>query len=227
MSEEIWLLNVSGYGLIAVICGLIVVEELGVPMPFAPGDLMLVVAGASIASAHLNPLIVAAGVYVAAVAGATAGREIYERIGVAALPRLVKLPLAGRYVDALGSRLRRRGAIAVFLGRITPGLRVVTTMTSGLVAMQRRTFAQGLLPGVAAYQAVFLGLGFWLGPRALSIVERHAPNQGEIVILAVAAIGLLWAGHMLPQGLRALAAKRNRAVRADDAAQRGLEPVGP
>src|SRR5215469_5072626 len=48
----------SGYALIAVVCALLVTEEVGIPLFFAPGDLLLVVAGAAIPAANLNPLIV-------------------------------------------------------------------------------------------------------------------------------------------------------------------------
>src|SRR5262245_23764088 len=139
MSAEIsGLLGCTGYLPIAVICGLIVLEELGIPMPFAPGDLLLVMAGVSVATGHVNPFVVIAATYVSAILGAITAREMFERLGTAALPRIAALLHAGKRVDSLTARLRRGGAPAVFVGRITPGLRVVTTGLSGLVFTPRR-----------------------------------------------------------------------------------------
>jgi membrane protein DedA with SNARE-associated domain len=201
------LLSGSGYAPIAVICCLIVLEELGIPMPFAPGDVLLVVAGMTIATSHLNPLVVVAATYVSAVIGAVGGREIFERLGIAALPRMAAVLRLGNRIEALTSRLRRGGAIAVFAGRITPGLRVVTNEVSGLVAMPRRTFAKGLLPAVAVYQAAFMGIGIWLGPRAWLFLEHNAPKPVVLVVVLAILFAAVWAAHALAGRLRKALAK--------------------
>src|SRR5260370_28575126 len=81
------LLTASGYPLIAVICGLIVLEELGIPMPMAPGDLMLVLVGASIAAGPGNPLVGALATVLAALLRAFGRRELFPRVGCGAGPR--------------------------------------------------------------------------------------------------------------------------------------------
>lgn len=188
------LLGASGYGQVAGICVLILLEELGVPMPFAPGDLLLVLVGVSIATTHVNPVVVVLATYVSAIAGAMAGRELFARLGIAALRRLGSALKAGDRIDALCGRLRRGGAMAVFAGRITPGLRVVTTEVSGLVAVPRWTFIKGLVPGVAVYQAVFVGLGAYLGPAAWTAIEHYSPKPGQLLLVAliVVAAALAW-----------------------------------
>jgi membrane protein DedA with SNARE-associated domain len=191
------LFGLTGYAMVALICGLIVLEELGIPLPVAPGDGLLLLAGASIATSHVNPMICVAATYVSAVVGAVCGREAFERLGSAALPRITAMLHTGDRVDRLTARLRRGGSTAVFLGRITPGLRIVTTYVAGLTAMPRRTFFIGLVPGVAAYQAVFLSLGFWLGPTALKTIEHHAPNSGALLLLLASAAGLGLVGHAI------------------------------
>jgi membrane-associated protein len=211
-AELSWLLSGSGYAPIAVICCLILLEELGIPMPFAPGDLLLVMAGVAIATGHLNPLLVVAATYVSALLGAVTGREVFERIGTAALPRIASLLHAGKRVEDLTTRLQRGGAPAVFLGRITPGLRIVTTYVSGLVRMPRRTFLKGLVPGVAVYQAVFVGLGAWLGHAAWSTVERHAPAAGQLIVLAALVIGSMLIARALVKRVRTAGAKRREIV---------------
>jgi membrane-associated protein len=190
------LLNLSGYALVAVVCGLIMLEELGIPMPFMPGDFLLFVAGASMATAQVNPFIVVTAVYLSALVGAIGGREIFGRIGGAALPRVVAFLHVRERFDNLAARLRRGGSAAVFLGRMTPGLRVVTTQLSGLVGMPRRTFLIGLVPGVAAYQAIFITLGALMGKPAWVTIEQYSRNPVVLmlVVLCVIAVGL--AGHV-------------------------------
>jgi membrane-associated protein len=196
-ATTIGLLGLSGYALIVLLCGLLVVEELGVPLPFLPGDLMLVLAGISIATGHLNPSLVMAATYISVLAGALAGREIFERLGMAALTRLTKLLHVSEQFDSLAARLRRYGAPGVFIGRITPGLRVHTTEVSGLIRMPRFTFLLGLGPAVAVYEAVFLGLGAWLGPTAWATIHHYAPAPGDVLLMLITIVGWVFAGRAL------------------------------
>ncbi len=195
------LLGISGYPLMAVICGLIMLEELGIPMPMAPGDLLLVLTGVSIATGRVNPLAVVTAVYISALLGAIAGRELCERIGSTALPRIARVLHAGDRLDDLTAKLRRGGSAAVFVGRITPGLRVYTTQLSGLVAMPRRTFLVGLAPGIAVYDAVFISLGAWLGLSVLTTIKHYMPGPGVLVLLVI-VIGSALAGHALVSHIR-------------------------
>src|SRR5260370_14938728 len=109
------LLGLSGYPLIAVICGLIMLEELGIPMPMAPGDLLLVLTGVSIATGRVNPFAVVAAVYVSALLGAIVGRELCERIGSTTLPRIARLLHAAHRIDDLSAQLRNAGSATVFV----------------------------------------------------------------------------------------------------------------
>ncbi len=195
------LLGLSGYPLIGVICGLVLVEELGIPMPMAPGDLLLVLTGVSIATGRVNPFMVVTAVYVSALLGAIVGRELCERIGSTALPRIARLLHAGDRVDDLAAKLRRGGSATVFVGRITPGLRVYTTQLSGLVAMPRRTFFIGLAPGIAVYDSIFISLGAWLGLGVLTTIKHYMPGPGALVLVLM-VLGLALAGHALVSRIR-------------------------
>jgi membrane-associated protein len=186
------LMGLSGYALVAGICCLLFVEEVGVPMPFAPGDLLLVIAGASISTARLNPILVLLATYVAVVAGALAGRELFHRVGGRAVSKIARFLRVDDSVDRLAARLRRWGSCGVFLGRITPGLRVHTTEVSGLIAMPRLAFLKGLAPAVAVYEAIFSGLGSWLGLTAWGTVHQYLPTAWKLVVIVVLGLGLAW-----------------------------------
>jgi membrane protein DedA with SNARE-associated domain len=50
-----WVQGLNGATLIVVICVLMFTEETGVPLPFAPGDLVLAIAGIAVAGGRVNP----------------------------------------------------------------------------------------------------------------------------------------------------------------------------
>lgn len=189
--------GLSGYGLIAMICGLVLVEELGVPLVFAPGDLLLVVAGVAISTSDLNPLIVVSTISLSVLGGALAGRELFERIGLATVFRFARVLHLSGHLDTLAAKLRRHGAAAVFAGRLVPGLRAHTTEVSGLIRMPRSRFLAGLVPAVGVYEFVFIGLGAWVGPTAWSAVEQFAPMWLPALIALGAVVVSVLVGRAL------------------------------
>jgi membrane-associated protein len=182
--------SLSGDLLLAVIAGLVFVEETGIPIPFAPGDLLLIIAGIAIASDTVDPLPMVGALLLATVLGAMIGREVFAAVG---RPALLKA------ADALGFRpalerttelLRRRGAPAVFIGRLIPGLRITTTQVAGVSKMARLTFAVGLIPSVVVYIAVFVGIGALLGQPAVRLFHRaeHRFFVIGVTLLAMLAV---------------------------------------
>src|SRR4030088_680301 len=158
--------SLSGDLLMVMVAGLVFVEETGIPIPFAPGDLLLIIAGIAIASDTVEPVPMVAALLLATILGAMVGREVFAAVG---RPALMKAADALRFRPALeraSNLLRRRGARAVFIGRLIPGLRITTTQVAGVSKMPRLTFAAGLIPSVVVYVAFFVGLGALAGPAA-------------------------------------------------------------
>jgi membrane protein DedA with SNARE-associated domain len=60
--------SLSGDLLIAVLAGLVFIEESGLPVPFAPGDLLLMIAGIAIASDTVEPVPMVAALLLAGAA---------------------------------------------------------------------------------------------------------------------------------------------------------------
>src|ERR1700730_18615440 len=177
--------SLSGDLLIGVIAGLVFIEESGIPVPFAPGDLLLIIAGIAIASDTVEPIPMVAALLATSVLGAMIGREVFAAVG---RPALMKA------ADALGFRpaleratrlLRSRGAPAVFIGRLIPGLRISTTQVAGVSKMPRLTFAAGLIPSVVVYIAFFVGLGELAGHPAVRLFRRGALTALEPIVLGV------------------------------------------
>lgn len=53
MNPLAWIQGLEGLTLALVICGLLFLEEVGVPLPFAPGDLLLAIAGIAVAAGRV------------------------------------------------------------------------------------------------------------------------------------------------------------------------------
>jgi len=187
--------GLSGSALIAVVYALLVVEEVGIPLFLAPGDQLLVVSGAAIPAAHLNPLLIVAAKTSSVLVGALAGRELFAVLETAAVSRIAGFFHVGAGLDRLAARVGRGGA--VFVGRITPGLRVLTTDVAGLVRMRRTTFLAGLVPAMALYEAVFLGLVVWRGQGVWTIVQASSPSPVVVFALSSAAVAGLLVGRWL------------------------------
>jgi uncharacterized RDD family membrane protein YckC len=119
------------------------------------------------------------------------GREVFVAVG---RPALMKA------ADALGFRpaleratrlLRRRGAPAVFIGRLIPGLRISTTQVAGVSNMPRITFAAGLIPSVVVYIAFFVGLGALAGQPAVRLFHRAEHRFFVITVTVLAALAVI------------------------------------
>lgn len=183
--------SLSGDLLILVIAGLVFIEESGIPVPFAPGDLLLMIAGIAIASDTVDPAPMVGALVFATIVGAMVGREVFAAVG---RPALMRAADALRFRPALERAthlLRRGGAPAVFAGRLIPGLRIHTTQVAGVSNMPRRTFALGLIPSVFVYIAIFVGLGALVGQPALSYFHRAQHRFFVIAVTVLAALAVI------------------------------------
>ena len=183
--------SLSGDLLIGVLAGLVFIEESGIPVPFAPGDLLLMIAGIAIASDTVEPVPMVAALLLATILGAMVGREVFAAVG---RPALMKVAEALRFRPALERAthlLRRGGAPAVFAGRLIPGLRIHTTQVAGVSRMPRLTFAAGLIPSVFVYIAFFVGLGALVGQPAVRLFHRAEHRFFVIAVSSLAALALV------------------------------------
>jgi membrane protein DedA with SNARE-associated domain len=182
--------HLHGPALLGGICLLIFVEECGVPVPFAPGDALLAVCGLAIRNGGLHPALALAAVYLATLAGAMTGRELFDAGGGRLLRWLAGSTRLRVALDRAARLLARGGWTAVAVGRLTPGLRIHTTEVAGMLGLPRTTFLAGLAPSAAVYVGVFVGLGMLFGQAALSLLVDTVHRFGPVV--TVAAVVLVW-----------------------------------
>jgi len=156
--------NLSGDLLIAVIAGLVFIEESGVPVPFAPGDLLLMIAGIAIASGTVDPAPMIAALLIATVIGAMIGREIFATVGQPALMKVADTLRFRRALERAIHLLRRGGAPAV---------------------------SAGLVPSVLVYITFFVGLGALVGQPAVRLFHRAEHRFFVIAVTTLATLAVV------------------------------------
>lgn len=197
------LLNaVHGWSALIVLCSLIAVEEAGVPLPMAPGDLLLVAAGVLIADGAMDPVAFLTLAFLASLAGALVGYGWTRAIGARALWALAERLRARRHLERAAGRLRSAGAWTVLAGRLVPGMRVNTTLVAGALGVPRRAYLAGLIPSILIWEAVFVGLGAAAGAPVEHDLGRleHLLVRGAVFLL-IGLAGYLAVRHIpIPGG---------------------------
>ena len=185
--------NLGGMALILAICALLFVEELGVPLPFAPGDIVLAIGGIAVAGGRVNPVLLCGLTLVAIIVGATLGREITALLGWTRLMRIARPLHAEKPLERAAQLLRRGGWRTVFTARLLPGLRVYTTQMAGVTGVRRSTFLAGLAPSAVVYVAGFVGLGAAFGRPILALIHasQHQVLLGVLALAVAIALVLL------------------------------------
>ena len=88
MNPITWVQGLDGTTLVVAICVLMFIEETGVPLPFAPGDLVLAIGGIAVAGGRVNPVTLVGAVAISVTVGALIGRGVAELLGWDRLMRI-------------------------------------------------------------------------------------------------------------------------------------------
>lgn len=189
---------------------IILVEEAGVPLPL-PGDLFIAAMG-FLAHAHRASYVpTTLVVTVATVVGATA---LYLVARHAGRPLLVRVARRFGYTAEREARLEAalasRGAAAVVVLRLVPGLRIVMTVVAGALRLGHLTFALGtLVAGV-----VWATLYFWIGYALGAGYERASGSAAAAAAAGawpLAAAAVIAGGGLLAWRVRVRARSRTDA----------------
>src|ERR1041385_901612 len=163
------------HGLLAAFVFLLI-EEAGGPVP-VPGDFLMLFLGVRAGEGRVQLWQAIVVMELATVIGATflytaarlAGRGLVYRYG-----RFIRL--TPERLDSAESWLTKHGSRAVFLGRLVPGLRIVTAVACGVFEVPFRAYFPAMSLGALLYIVVYTLLGYYLGPPVLNFLEKvHIP----------------------------------------------------
>lgn len=156
-----------------------------------PGEVAVLVGGV-VAHGGALPLW---AVVLAAVSGAAAGDQVGffvgRRYGRRLLDRAPARLVRSGDVDRALDLVRRRGAVAVVLGRWAAALRALVPGIAGMSGMRRAPFTAANLAGGAIW-ATAISVAGYLAGASYRALESRLGLGGEVVLAVVVAAVLVW-----------------------------------
>ena len=174
-----------------ILVGVVVFAEDALFVGFViPGETAAVIGGVVASRGNANVVLMAAVVVAAAILGDSVGYEIGKRFG----PRLLESrPLRKRRakLDEAQDFLRRRGGVAVFLGRFVAFFRAVMPALAGTSRMPYPRFVAWNAAGGLVWGVAFVALGYFAGNSYQSVAKTVGRDvaAGAAIVLVMAVIG--------------------------------------
>ena len=164
-------------------------------VPPVPSEVILPLGGFRAQAGAMSPV----AVWIAATIGALAGALLLYAVGAwLGYERVHRL--AGRRWFLLSSQkdlekgralFDRHGGPIVLVGRCVPLVRSLVSIPAGIAGMPLMRFTMLSALGSAVWNAIFVGLGWYLAER-WEVVERYmGPLSTAVVAIAVGALGWL------------------------------------
>jgi membrane protein DedA with SNARE-associated domain len=161
-----------------LLVGALVFAEASIMLGFVfPGETAAILGGVVASKGGVS----VAGITVTVVACAIVGDSVGYWVGDKWGPWLLQLrPLRKRQrgLEAALVQLRRRGALAVFLGRFTAFLRAVIPGLAGLSKMRYRIFLPANAVGGMVWGTLYVLLGYFVGQR----VEKATGYASDVLL---------------------------------------------
>jgi membrane protein DedA with SNARE-associated domain len=178
--------------LILVVTGLLVFAEDAVFLGFViPGETAAVLAGVGAGLGHVPLPLSMVVVVVAAIVGDSVGYEVGRHFFG---PRVLTMPLLDRHrnrIERAQMFLRRRGGVAVFLGRFTAFFRAMMPALAGASRMPYRRFLLWNAAGGLVWGSVFVVVGYVAG-ASYQQVEKQVGRDIAIALVVVVVAGLVF-----------------------------------
>ncbi len=164
--------------------------------PPIPSELIMPLAGFTVAQGKMNfALAVLAGV-VGTMVGALPWYYAGKFLGEVRLRRLADrygkwLALSGKDIDKANYWFAKRGAKAVFLCRLVPGVRTLISLPAGISEMPIVAFILYSTAGTTLWILFLTGLGYFLGSNYY-LVDEYLGPVSKIVLISLVAAFAFW-----------------------------------
>lgn len=199
-----------------MICSLLFADEIGVPLPFAPNELMLIFAGVLIATGALSPWEFVPIALVAMYAGSFLGYSWARQVGELALARFAGRVRAEAGFTRAVARMQRAGLGAIIITRLIPAVRTQATLAAGAIGVDRRLFLSANAIAIAIWLGGLVTVGWLIGipaERYLSRAFTLLLSGGVLVVLGFAAYYIARRRSRLPSDATPTIQRVPRGVR--------------
>ena len=170
--------------------GIVATEEAGVPLP-APSDLVIMFYGDRARGDLPSLALVVLTCAAASTFGTLIPYLVTRKYGDAAAHRIARwIDVDPRRVDEWEGRIAARGFIAIFIGRLIPGLRVAMSLIGGTAKVPLVEFSGGVFAAGLVYWSFWTGLGALFGPVVRRLIPR-AYIEYIVIGIPVLVIGYL------------------------------------
>ncbi len=183
-----YLIGLHGVVALVLMLALLYAEEAGVPIPFAPGELVLIIAGILISTGALDGKVFVPLAVLCCGAGSFTAYSWANFIGERGLGVVAARLGQEKRLERVVARIKQAGPKEIAITRLIPGLRIYTSMVAGAVGVSRRRFLLGVLPATLLWVLVYTALGYLFGiPAAhyLNRLEDLAIDGGLLLLLGL------------------------------------------
>jgi len=175
---------------------LLFIEEAGIPLP-APGDTIILLAGAEVANGQASASTVVSLVVTATLCGSSILYWVSRLGGMAVLGRLCRLAhISDERVEGVGRWLRRHTGPVIVFGRLTPGFRTVTSVAAGTLGVSYFPFLVYTAVSAMLWAALYLILGAAVSDFYRTVTAylfRPSPVALALLAYALSAAGVaIW-----------------------------------
>jgi len=178
---------------------LLIVEEMGVPLPFA--DLVIAYTGYQVAIGKIPYIIAYIILLVSDVIGATILYLIARRYGKKLVDKF------GKYIDldmdklnAVEGKFRKFGPLVIIVGRHIYGFKVPITIFSGISKMRYIVFLISLIISDSFWIPFYLSIGKKLGPKTMRLFHVYHVNHWYYLLILVPIILALFPFFLMRKG---------------------------
>lgn len=179
-----------------ILFGVVAIEEAGVPLP-APTDVVIAFFGYRARGDVPELAQVVLVCALASTVGTLVPYFVARRFGAPAAHRLaIWVDVDPAQVDRWTERIHRLGFIAVFVGRLIPGARVIMSLVAGTANVPLYQFSPAVFLAASIYWTFWVTIGATLGP----MFRRLA---GPYITYVLIALPLVVVGFFVYRHLRA------------------------
>jgi membrane-associated protein len=176
-----------------LLVGALVAAEASIMLGFVfPGETAAIIGGVLASKGGVSLAGITITVVLCAIVGDSIGYWVGDKWGAKIL-QLRPLRKRQKGVEVALAQLKRRGAVAVFVGRFTAFLRAVIPGLAGLSKMKYRIFLPANALGGICWGVLFVLLGYFVGER----VEKATGIASDILLgVIVVVIVVLFIRHL-------------------------------
>lgn len=193
-----FIVGLGGTAATLLLCALLFVDETGVPMPFAPNELLLIFGGLLIANGTVLPQLFVPLAYLCMVGGMVTGYSWARAIGSDRLRAVAERVHAEQSYDRAVARVRAAGPRGIGLTRMLPGVRTYCTLVAGASEYALRSFLLGALPALALWVVLLVALGVGVGAPAEHFLTDFEHLAVSGVILLASGLAAVLAIRRIP-----------------------------